>query len=145
MYREEYRIEHGFARLKGHPLSLSPFYLQREDHAKGLIRLLALGLRILTLLEFVVRRRLGQDPEPLLGLYAGNPKRATLMPTAERLLEAFKDITLLILPQAGQALRHLTPLTSLQERILELLGASSAVYTRLLDDSNILAPKLSEP
>jgi transposase len=145
LYREEYRIEHGFARLKGHPLSLSPLYVQREDHAKGLIRLLALGLRILTLLEFVVRRRLGQDPKALQGLYAGNPKRATLMPTAERLLEAFKDITLLILPSAGQEVRYLTPLTGLQERILELLGASAEVYTRLLDDSNKLALKMSEP
>jgi transposase len=145
MYREEYRIEHGFARLKGHPLSLSPLYVQREDHAKGLIRLLSLGLRILTLLEFVVRRRLAQDPKPLLGLYAGNPKRATLMPTAERLLEAFKDITLLLLPHSGQDVRYLTPLTGLQERILELLGASTEVYTRLLGDSDILAQKMSEP
>ena len=145
MYREEYRIEHGFARLKGHPLSLSPLYVCREDHATGLIRLLALGLRLLTLLEFVVRRRLEQDPEPLLGLYAGNPKRATLMPTAERLLEAFKDITLLVLPHSGQELRYLTPLTGLQERILELSGASAQVYTRLLGDSDILAQKMSEP
>lgn len=145
MYREEYRIEHGFARLKGHPLSLSPLYVSREDHATGLIRLLALGLRLLTLLEFVVRRRLEQEPEPLPGLYAGNPKRATLMPTAERLLEAFKDITLLLLPHSGPPGRYLTPLTGLQERILELLGASTEVYTRLLGDSDILAQQMSEP
>jgi transposase len=145
MYREEYRIEHGFARLKGHPLSLSPVYVSRQDHATGLIRLLALGLRLLTLLEFVVRRRLEQEGEPLLGLYAGNPKRATLMPTAERLLEAFKDITLLLLPHSGQDLRYLTPLTGLQERILELLGTSTQVYTRLLNDSNELAHRMSEP
>ena len=145
LYREEYRIEHGFARLKGHPLSLSPLYVQREDHAKGLIRLLALGLRILTLLEFVVRRRLAEDPQPLLGLYAGNPKRATLMPTAERLLEAFKDITLLILPQLGPPGRHMTPLTPLQQRILELAGVSTQVYTRLCNNSHLLAQELSDP
>ena len=145
LYREEYRIEHGFARLKGHPLSLSPLYVQREDHAKGLIRLLALGLRILTLLEFVVRRRLAEDPQPLLGLYAGNPKRATLMPTAERLLEAFKEITLLILPHSEHNVRYLTPLTPLQQRILELVGVSTQVYTRLCDDSHLLAQKMSDP
>ena len=107
--------------------------------------MLSLGLRILTLLEFVVRRRLAQNPEPLLGLYPGNLKRAILMPTAERLLEAFKDITLLLLPHLGQHLCYLTPLTGLQERILELLGASTEVYTRLLDDSNELALRMSEP
>ncbi len=146
LYREEYRIEHGFSRLKGHPLSLSPMYLQREDHVKGLIRLLVVGLRILTLLEFGVRRRLGQDPEPLVGLYVGNPKRATFSPTAERLLEAFKDITLLILPSdSGPPGRYLTPLTPLQQRILELLGTSAEVYARCLGDSAILAQQMSEP
>ena len=57
-YREEYLIERGFGRFKGFPLSLRPMYLQREDHIKGLIRLLSIGLRVLTLLEWKVRRRL---------------------------------------------------------------------------------------
>ena len=35
VYRQAYLVEHSFARLKGHPLSLSPMYLQREDHIKG--------------------------------------------------------------------------------------------------------------
>ena len=125
LYREEYRIEHGFSRLKGHPLSLAPVYVQ-EERVKGLIRLLALGLRILTLLEFVVRRRLAEAPQPLLGLYAGNPKRATLTPTAERLLEAFKDITLLILPQLGPPGRHMTPLTPLAEAHFRVIGDACA-------------------
>jgi len=38
-YRDEYRIETNFARLKGQPLSISPMYLHREDHIKGLIPL----------------------------------------------------------------------------------------------------------
>ena len=52
-YREEYLIERGFGRLKGKPLSLTPMYLQSDTRATGLVRLLAIGLRILTLLEFV--------------------------------------------------------------------------------------------
>ena len=35
-YREEYIIEREFGRLKGKPLSLTPMYLQRDDHATGL-------------------------------------------------------------------------------------------------------------
>jgi hypothetical protein len=43
---------------KGHLLSLTPVYLERGDHATSLIRQLSVGLRVLTLLEFVVRQRL---------------------------------------------------------------------------------------
>jgi len=30
--------------VKGHPLSLSPMYVERDDHATGLVRLLSLAL-----------------------------------------------------------------------------------------------------
>ena len=49
VYRDEYLTERGFARFKGFPLSLTPIYLQREDHVTGLIRLLSIGLRVLTM------------------------------------------------------------------------------------------------
>lgn len=135
-YRSQYTIERSFGRLKGQPLSLSPMYLQRDDHATGLIRLLSLGLRVLILLEFVVRRQLAVEQATLAGLYAGNPKRATARPTAERLLEAFQHITLtvVVLPEGRHY--HLTPLTALQRRILCLLGFAVEVYTRLCRESS---------
>lgn len=141
IYRDEYRIETDFGRLKGQPLSIAPMYLQREDHIKGLIRLLSIGLRLLTLLEFVVRKRLAEASDTLSGLYAGNAKRSTANPTAELLLEAFKNITLLIIPQNGHLIRYLNPLTELQQRILGLLGYSSDVYTRLASNSGISQEK----
>jgi len=76
-YREEYIIERNFGRLKGKPLSLTPMYLQRDDHATGLVRLLTIGLRVLTLLEFLVRSKLFETNTDIAGLYAGNPKRRT--------------------------------------------------------------------
>ena len=135
-YRHEYIIERSFGRLKGKPLSLSPMYLQRDDHATGLIRLLTIGLRVLTLLEFVVRRRLAAEGSQLAGLYAGNPKRATARPTAELLLKAFKEITLTIIQEADQTSYHLTPLTRVQQRILELLGFPVTIYTVLCTNSS---------
>ena len=134
-YREQYIIERGLGRLKGKPLSLTPMYLQRDDHATGLIRLLSIGLRVLTLLEFVVRRRLATQGEELAGLYAGNPKRATVRPTAERLLEAFQEITLTVIQYPNQTHCYLTPLSKLQQRILVLLGFPLNTYTRLHTDS----------
>src|SRR5712664_2953171 len=130
-YRSEYQVERSFGRLKGRPLSLTPMYVQRDDHATGLIRLLSIALRVLTLLEFVGRRQLATEGVKLVGLYAGNPQRATDRPTAERLLEAFQDITLTIIKGPQQTDRHMTALSPLQQRILEVLGCSSALYTRL--------------
>jgi transposase len=130
-YRSEFVIEHDFARLKGKPLSLAPMYLRTDERITGLIRLLTIGLRTLTLCEFVVRRRLAAEQTTLAGLYQDSPKHATARPTAERLLAAFKDITLTTIHMAGQVHRHLTPLSVLQQRILALLDFSADVYTRL--------------
>lgn len=133
-YRDEYIVEHGFGRLKGKPLSLSPMYLQDDQRATGLVRLLSLGLRVLTLLEFAVRRRLAQEKESLSGVYAGNPKRATPRPSAELLLEAFEHITLTVVSMGQQVHRHLTPLSETQRNILMLLDLPLTIYTYLSAD-----------
>jgi transposase len=111
-------------------------YVQRDDHATGLMRLLSIAVRVLTLLECVGRRQLATAGAKLAGLSASNPKRATDRPTAERLREAFEDITLLIIKGPRQTDRHVTALSPLQQRILEILGFSSALYTRLCTDSS---------
>jgi hypothetical protein len=74
---------------------------------------------------------LAAEGAQLAGLYAGNPRRETARPTAERLLEAFRDITLTIMVGLQQTARHLTALSPLQQRILAILGFSSQLYTRL--------------
>jgi transposase len=133
IYREEYFIERSFGRLKGKPLSLTPMYLQRDDHATGLIRLLTIGLRVLTLLEFVVRSKLAEAETDIAGLYAGNPKRKTSRPTAEALLGAFSYIDIIGIKEVDGISYNLTPLTALQQYILELLGFSSATYIQLVE------------
>ena len=130
-YRSEYQVERSFGRLKGRPLSLTPMDVQRDDHATGLTRLLSIALRVLTVLEGVGRRQWATAGATLAGLYAGNPKRTTDRPTAERLLEAFQAITLTIIKGPHRTDRHVTALSPLQRRILEVLGFSSALYTRL--------------
>jgi transposase len=129
--REEYLVERGFGRLKGQPLSLSPMYVQSDQRATGLIHLLSLCLRILTLLEWRCRQRLADQHESLPGLYAGNPKRSTTRPTAEALLKAFQLIDLSVVTLGQQTYRHLTPLSELQQRILCLLNIPPALYDRL--------------
>jgi len=127
-YRQEYLIERGFGRLKGRPLSLAPLYLERDDHVTGLIRLLTIALRVLTILDYAARARLDQEHRARPGLYAGNPTRATRHPTAELLLTAFKEITLTVVHTPQLILRHLTALSPLQHDILALLGFSPDIY-----------------
>lgn len=130
-YRETPTIDRDFSRLKGRPLGLRPVYLHREDHLKGLVRLLSLALRLLTLTEFVARRSLAAKNEGLAGLYPGNPQQHTQRPTTERLLAAFKEITLSLVQLPDQTIVHITPLTPLQSRILKLLDLSPSIYTDL--------------
>lgn len=138
VYRHAYLHEHGYSRLKGQPLSLTPMYLQLDEQIKGLIRLLSIALRVLTLLEFVVRRELARRGEQLSGLYAGNLKRKTARPSAELLLYAFREITLSIIQLAGEVIYHLRELSQLQQAILQLLGLDEAIYTRLTGHSQKL-------
>jgi transposase len=133
-YRDEWLIERGFHRLKGAPLSLDPLFVKRDDQVVGLTNLLSIAVRLLTLLEFVVRRQLKQKQELLVGLIENNPKKGIDNPTTERLLKAFDDITLTIVHLPGQIIRHVTPLSALQTRILALLGLAPGVYNQLAEN-----------
>lgn len=133
-YRGEWIIEHGFHRLKGAPLSLDPLFVKNDDQVGGLTNLLSLAVRMLTLIEFVVRRNLKQNKEKLAGLIANNPRKGIANPTTERLLKAFDEITLTTVRMPDRIIQHVTPLTTLQTRILHWLGLSAAVYTHLAEN-----------
>jgi transposase len=139
-YRGAPRIERDFRRLKGHPLGIRPLYVRRQDHAKGMVRLLSLALRVLTVVEHVARRQLQVAGQTLSGLYAGNPKRQTARPTTERLLRAFRGITLTVVQLPEQVIRHVTPLSELQRRILVLLGLPISVYENLTSPVRPIPP-----
>ena len=68
-YREQYLIEQCFGRLKGASLSLTPFYLQHEHRAVGLILLLSIALRVLVLTQFVAREKLKEQGRTLSGIF----------------------------------------------------------------------------
>lgn len=127
-YRQEWQPEHGFHRLKGGLLAITPLFLKDDNRIRGLVLLLGIALRALTLTEFVVRRGLATTGETLKGLYAGNPNRATGQPTAERLLKAFDDITLYRHASATTIWYEVTELSPLQRRILQLMQVSESVF-----------------
>ena len=119
----------------GVPLSLSPLFVQREDQVQGLVHLLSLALRLLTLIEFVVRRHLKEEGEVLTGLYEGNPKKSTQRPTSEKLLGAFKNLTLTWFESEGQWFGNVPELNGLQRKILGCLGLSPEIYRVLVENS----------
>ncbi|MGD9505555.1 MAG: hypothetical protein AB7W37_11635 [Syntrophobacteraceae bacterium] len=127
-YRNEWLVERGFHRLKGAPLSLDPVFVKRDDQIAGLINLLGIALRLLILIEFVVRRGLRKAGDELVGLHPENPGKGTAKPTAERILKAFTNLTLTIVHLPDRILHHMTPLSALQIRILEFLGLSPDIY-----------------
>jgi transposase len=130
-YRDQFIAENVFRRLHGKFLGLTPLYLQREDHAKGLVHLLTIAARILALGDYLAREALAQEQSELSGIYSGNPKRATATPTMERMLKAFENIHLLIFPVQPQPLCYLTELSAVQVRILTLLGLNDSLYIDL--------------
>jgi len=131
-YRNEYRIERIFNRLKSR-VHIAPLYVKRDDQIEGLTYLLTLGIRVLTVMEFVLRRSLQHDQVKLPGLHPENRRKHTDTPTAERLLKAFSDVSLTILKTATgeDILQRLTPLSALQQDILQRLGLSVALYQQL--------------
>jgi transposase len=131
-YRDQIIAENVFRRLHGKVLSITPLYVQRDDHAKGLFHLLTIGARILALGDYLAKEALVKEESELTGIYTGNPKRGTARPTTERMLKAFAEINLVILsPNSQQPLAYLTPLSAVQKRILRLLGLPHSLYTDL--------------
>jgi transposase len=127
-YRGQYRIEDDWSRLKGRSLGLTPVYLQDEQRIQGLVYLLSLALRVLTLMEWVVRERLRQEQAKLRGIYAGQPGRQTDRPSAELLLGVLKTISISVVEVNGRIHALLTPLTEVQQRLLELWDLPPDLY-----------------
>jgi hypothetical protein len=84
-------------------------------------------------MEFVLRRSLEQAQASLPGLHPENKHKVTDTPTAERILKAFADVSLTSIKSAAgeEILRRLTPLSGLQEDILQRLGLGATLYMQL--------------
>jgi transposase len=141
-YRGQNRLEDNWSRLKGKPCGLTPMFFQYDSRIVGLVLLLSLVLRLLTLLEWTVRRKLQESGQTLKGLYPGQPGRQANRPSAELLLRAFRGINLTIVEAAGQRVTHVTPLTDLQQTLLALWGLPPDLYQCLTVRTLELPPEL---
>src|SRR5712671_4090335 len=131
-YRNAYRVERIFHRLKSR-VHIAPLFVKLNEQIEGLTYLLTLGVRVLTVTEFVLRRSLETTQARLPGLHPENKQKQTDTPTAERILKAFAEVSLTIIQHAAgeDILRRLTPLSGVQEAILQRLGLGTNLYRQL--------------
>lgn len=131
-YRNEYRVERIFSRLKGR-LNIAPLFVRKDDQIAGMTYMLTLCVRVLTLIEFVVQRSLKEEKTALSGMHPENHKKTTVKPSSERILKTFSRINLtIILDLAGNVImRSLKPLSNLQKEILQKLKLEPFLYLQL--------------
>jgi transposase len=132
-YRGEWRIEQGFHLLKGSPLSLAPVYLTKPEHIRGLLCLLSLAVRALTLIRYTVSQSLQHAHETITGISPVYPHINTKSPSALMILAAFASISLTFVQQAAQSFVHVSPLNAVQRRLLALLHLPADLYQRIVD------------
>jgi len=116
-YKEQSHVEKRISHIKG-PLAVAPAFLENPQRIAGLLAVVVWALLILSLLERQVRR--GLRGKPMRGLYPeGRPCQAPSGPT---ILGCFSGLCVVIFLGGDCQRRQLAQLTSLQQRLVELLG-----------------------
>lgn len=128
-YRDEYKIEHKFDELLNKITALMPVYLGIPARIKGLIRLLLLVLKYVSLIQYQVRTELKTTKQTVKELYPGNPGRATDKPTTNMILKAFNHIHLTVVSIEDKIHVKIADLKPIQLKILELLKIPPEIYT----------------
>jgi transposase len=130
-YHQQPVHERTFSRLKTRNLHLRPVFLRDETRIAGLVWLLCLALRVLVLTEQRLRAALQEQGAELVGLNPASRMQATTQPTTERLLRAFRNLTVTVVTGVGWEQRHVSSLNQTQQQILALLSLPSDLYARL--------------
>jgi transposase len=139
-YHDQPILERGFARLKTRNLQIRPLYLRSDVRIAGLVWLLCLALRVLTLTEHRLRTALTERQEAIVGLNPASRTQATTRPTTERVLAAFDNLTLTVLDGPSGYQWHVSPLNETQQHILSLLSLPPDLYVRLSRHTTNLGP-----
>lgn len=134
-YREGGSLERPFHQLKAKPLGIRPLFVKLPEQVLGLTRLLLIALRVLTLLEIVLRGKLRESGEKLEGMHEGQKSKLEGRPTAKRTLRAIAalEMTLSLVQMGEKQWWCLPELPKLLLRVLNLLGLSPSLYTNIVN------------
>jgi transposase len=130
-YHQQPIQERSFSRLKTRNLHLRPVFVRDERRIAGLVWLLCLAVRVLVLTEQRLRAALQEQGAELVGLNPASRTQATTQPTTERVIRAFRNLTVTVVTGEGWEQRHVSSLNQTQQQILGLLGLPSDLYARL--------------
>jgi transposase len=132
-YRSGWCLERDFHLLKDRPLGIRPLYVKSEAQIVGLVRLITLALRLLSLVEMQGQRGVAATGEKVKGYYSGQPGRGTDRPSGQRILETItrQRLTLFGTKTLTGTEWQLTPLPKIVTQILSFLGLSETLYTDL--------------
>ena len=130
-YHQQPVHERSFSRLKTRNLQLRPVFLRDETRIAGLVWLLCLALRVLVLTEQRLRTALHEQSAELVGLNPASRTQATTQPTTERVIRAFRNLTVTVVTGEGWEQRHVSSLNQTQQQILDHLGLPPDLYARL--------------
>jgi len=143
-YHQQPVHERTFSRLKTRNLHLRPVFVRDETRIAGLVWLLCLALRVLVLTEQRLRAAMQEQGTELTGLNPASRTQTTTTPTTERVIRAFRNLTVTVVHGVGWEQRHVSALNTTQQQILALLGLPSDLYARLGQPPGNLALQMPE-
>jgi transposase len=121
-YKEQVSVEQTFDFIKS-PVQIRPLWLHAPQRLAGLTLLIMLAVLIATLIEHRVREHIAKNKKLLKGLMPEN--RDNPYPTAEKLLKAFQDYTIVVTRFAnGHHEVHYPKPRPIQRQILNILSNS---------------------
>jgi transposase len=128
-YKDEFKVEYRFDQLHNKTAALMPIYLQKDNRIKALIRILMIAIKILSIIQYQARENLKKTQSQVKELFPGNPNRKTNQPTAEMILRAFCNISLVIVELKDNT-KHIevSKLSSSQIYLLKILNMEQGLY-----------------
>ena len=119
-YKEQVSAEQTFDFIKS-PIQIRPLWLHSPRRLAGLTFLIMLAVLVASLLEYYVRKHIIENKKLLKGLMPEN--RDNPYPTAEKLLKAFQDYTLVLVRFSDDQSRlHYPKPRPIQRQILDILA-----------------------
>ncbi|QSO52802.1 IS1634 family transposase [Alicyclobacillus curvatus] len=123
-YKEQIEVEYRFRFLKS-PYFVGPVYLQNPDRVEALGCLMLMAVILYATFEYMIRVQMVKESEPLI--LPG--KRKSMRPTGLSMLEMFNGLAMVLIHLDERIIRKGPQVDGQRERILNMLGAGTSVYS----------------
>ena len=123
-YKTQSSVEKKFQQLKS-PEFINALFLKTPERVEALTYMILIGLMILSVMEYVVRRELSKEDDLIIGPGKIKMKR----PTLRAILGIFEYVPIILVKQREYCKRKLQrPLKDSQLKILNYLGLDEGIF-----------------